>query len=337
MMMGDKNETTLKGLAKSMEKSGLDQLILTDVFRKLPRLTAGHVDNEAYRTMPTEVDGARCGLRYIFSSSTEYNFGSSQRGTNRAYHVVLTSLRTAGLAGKIKLHLYPTVVTDYSQYDIFFDPTSIDWKHDFAPSVESLEFDIHVSSRWCLDLMRSVEHIDRLAVKYVVDPIIFSHPDTGMFTWPRLQYLQLESVCCDGQSIANFLHVHKDTIFELALVSVEMITGTWRETLQAILGLSKLAFMEFSDPSETTNPPPPDPALDRFSNIQNPDVHTFYLRDKTKIDLMINVVLSDLRTTSWNCDTNHYLAVLYKLDMRLAHAVLDGKAERRDGRCYLLV
>lgn len=136
-------------LHMSMERSGQDRLILDQVFRCLPGLAAVTIDSESYTINGQEPDGVCCGLRHIFDLDAEgtylqslyFDFESAAREKNRAFDLVLTSLRTIGRAGQIKLQIHAVAAFPESQIRSTFDPNSAVWKDELAPDVTDLKLE----------------------------------------------------------------------------------------------------------------------------------------------------------------------------------------------------
>jgi hypothetical protein len=324
------DERGLEDLQMSMEHSGLDRMILSEVFHKFSGLSAVRIDNESYHRNAPLVRAARCGSRYIFDGYEAYDKGSVQRGWNRAFDVVFSCLRNAGLAGKVHIEVEATVMTVASQNNNFFDPTSADWNNNFAAKVQFIGLSGQLTSRWTLDLLQSATNLQSLEIIIADEIVQLSHPDTGLFIWLNLLRLVLDDIECHGQTLIDFLAMHKETLCNLYLQGVLFVTGSWREPLRIMAEMPNLKYFYLCDPYESTLTSQVGDSFDRFYDFSNFDVHNLHLHSNAAIRVALGALLFDFRTSS------HKHTELYRLDFRLAHAVLDVRAEIRDGECHLL-
>jgi hypothetical protein len=335
-MSGHGDEQKHKDLQASMEHSEMAHLILTNVFRNLHRLAVVRIDNESFQVETEVIDAARCGSRYIFVEPTKYNAELAIRAKNRAFGIVFPCLRRAGIAGEVNIEMEISVGDEDSQDDNCFDPTTVFWNNNIGPNITSLELSGYVSSRRTFDLLQSAFNLSRLEFAFVEDLFHVSHPDTGLFVWPNLRHLRLIEVECHEDNFADFITAHKDTLSVLNLVAVCLITGTWQKTLQVILDMSKLEEIQLQGPYQPTPPSQAGASFDRFSSLSDWDAHEFCLSNVAEIRIALNAILFDLRTTSWKSHTSHLEVELYRVDMRLARAVFDGRAVICDGECHLV-
>jgi hypothetical protein len=337
---GHPSEEKMKDLQTSMARSGLDRMILTDVFRHLPAIAVVRIDNESY--CETEmIDAARCGLRYIFQGPTRYNLESAQRGSNRAFVVVFACLRNARLAGEVILEIQAHVMTLASQSNNLFDPKSAEWNRLFADDVLYLELSGELGSRWTLDMLQSVRNLISLEIFPAEETFRLSHPDTGLFVWPHLSRLKLDHVNWYVQDIIDFLDAHRNTLSDLDFEMFNLLDGSWRQPFQIMLGMPKLRWLVLSALTETTSPPTTGISFDRFSEFEPYHSHSFHLLEgNAKIRVALDAILHDLRTTH-HWQQGGYIdgytnIVMFRLDFRLAQAVVSGRAEISEGECHLV-
>jgi hypothetical protein len=328
IVLGGDDEKGLKDLQTSMEHSGLDRMILTDVFRELSGLLVVRINNQSYCWNSEEVGAVRCGSRYIFEGNEDYDLRSEQQEINRAFDVVFACLRNARLAGKVYLEVEAKVMTVASQNNSFFDPTSADWNNDFAVKVQLIELSGQLTPRWALDLLQSATNLRTLEILFADGMFQLSHPNTGLFTWSNLHRLLLEEVDCHGQNLIDFLGTHKETLCDLFLDNVRLITGSWREPLRIMHEMPNLEHLCFWDPYESTLTSQTGDSFDRFSESSDSCIQNFHLDGNAAIRVATGALLFEFRTRS------HKYSDLYSVDFRLANAVIDGRAEIRDG--YLL-
>lgn len=124
----------------------MDILILTEIFRKLPRLLIVGIESETFRCETELADAARCDSRYIFTGSTKYDLDSPQKGSNRAFDVVFGSLHKAKIADAVFIHMAADVMTSESQNSNLFNPNSFLSRWKLAPNVMVLELSGQVHS-----------------------------------------------------------------------------------------------------------------------------------------------------------------------------------------------
>jgi len=242
-LSGQDDEQKLKDLQTSMEQSGLDHLVLSDVFRKLPNLKTVRIDNDSFFFDDETVAAARCGRKYIVAENTVRELDYDEYGFNRAFGVVFSCLRKAGLAGKVDINIQANITDQALQYHDFFDPTSDDWNKYFGTRVKSIKLSRNLSSSWSLDLLKSVPNLQKLDIFIAEGILQFSHPDTGLFLWPDLQHLELDDASCPAHTIIDFLDAHRGTIRILRLQGLELIDGSWRQPLQIIRSMPELEYM----------------------------------------------------------------------------------------------
>jgi hypothetical protein len=325
----------LKDLQTSMELSGMDQLVLTEVFRKLPRLATVRIDNDTFRCSTDAMDATRCGLRY-FPVYAEHDLESPERGRNRALNIVLTCLRSTGLADRVEIHLDLHVMTPASQKDTLLDVDSRVWSEDLAPNIKSLELSGALSSCWTLDLLRSVSNLQTFQV-FVADGIFqLTHPDGDPIAWQNLRCLKLDHVDCHAQTLIDILNTHKDTILELTLQMMELLTGSWKQVLQTIDNMPMLQELFIGTMFETNLTAQLDASYNSLFDYDDWTLHRLHLFSKPKICFALGAILEDFRTTECKSFiTSLTNARFYEVDLKRAHAIIDGKMELRDGRYQL--
>jgi hypothetical protein len=97
--------------------------------------------------------------------------------------------------------------------------------------------------------------------------------------------------------------------------------------------MPNLGYLFFCVPHESTRPSQIGASFDRLSDFSDFDVYNLHLHSSVAIHVGLGAVLHDFRTSYYQ----HFPGDdLYRVDFRLAHAVLDGRAEIRNGECHLL-
>jgi hypothetical protein len=335
-LSGHQEEQKLKSLQTSMERSRLDRMILTDVFRKLPSMSVVRIDNGSYCCERDVRDAARCGFGFISGGHMGFDAVSPQRGSNRAFEVVFACLRNSKLAGKVDFQVEAHVQNMASQNSNLFDPTSADWKQHFAANVQLLELSGELDSSWALDLMQSVSSLHTLEVFIADNMFQLLHPDKGLFIWPNLRRLKLDHVNCHAQTIIDFFDAHRNSLSDIHLQLFDFVSGSWRMPFQILLGMPKLDRIFFNVLSETTVPSDSGLSFERFAAFNGWVSTHFDLHNNTKIRVALSAVLHDFRTTDQKRSTGYNNLLMFRVDFRLAHAILDGKATISGGECHLL-
>jgi hypothetical protein len=338
-LSGQENGQKLKDMQTSMEKSGMDRLMLTEVFRRLPHVMAVKIDNATYRCEDDGLDGARCGTRYIFTDQEKPPYQMKELGFNRAFEVVFACLHNTGLAGTFAIDINATVKALEPQNDVLFDLTSFVWERMLAKTVFILKFSGELSSRWTLDLLQSLPNLHVFEVFIADDILELSHPDTGLFYWPNLHSLQLDDAYCHGRMLLEFLDAHKDTLSDLHLQGVELLTGSWKQLFAIMERIPALSYMFIGVPYETTVPPHDDRKFDRFYDFNDKDfnMYNFRLHSNAEIRIVLGALLYDFRTTKYKSYHGHLDTQLFRVDFRLAKAVVNAKAELREGESHMLL
>jgi hypothetical protein len=331
---GRDEEQNMIDLQTSVKHSGLDRMILTEVFGKLPNLEMVRIDNRSFRIEPGVFDAALCGSRYIVPDpeQNEYDVHSAQRGLNRAFGVVFVSLCNAGLSGKVDIEMQVHVTALPSQNDDSFDPTSASWTKKLAAKVRFLELSGILAAPWTLNLLQSVPNLQTLQV-YLTEELRLSHPDTGPFVWPHLQHLVLEDTVHDAHDLAIFFRAHRETLCDFRLQCVNLIAGSWRVPFQIMAEMPNLEHMDLFVLQEHTRLSQSGVSFDRFSGSEDFDVYNIRLHNNAAIRAALASLLHDFQTTFYRPSRN---STSYRVDFRLAKAVIEGRAEIRDGECNLL-
>lgn len=248
----------LKDLQTSMELSGLDRIILCEVFRQLSNLKVVRIDNHSFHSETDRADAARCGRRQIVTEGTEYDWHRrewNEYGFNCAFGVAFACFHKAGLEGKVDIHMHANINDQVSHYHDFFNPTSSEWKDNIAANVKLLRLCRDLSSGWALDLFQSVPNLQELEIFIAEGILELSHPDTGLFIWPRLHHLEIDDATCDGLTMGDFLDAHKSSLSELHLQGVEFTHSSWVRPLQIVQYMPKLEYLYICDLTEHTPPP----------------------------------------------------------------------------------
>lgn len=314
-------DTMLKDLQTSMKNSGMDRLMLIAALRKLSKLELVTIDCASFLCNAETVDGLRCGGKHIaglLKNEGEY-------GDNRAFSVALSRMQDAGVAKVVKLCLNICLKYGSSQPVDYFDPTSTGWTLDHAANVHDLDLARDVTQPWVLDLLRSTPNLRRLGHGYGDQILTFSYPTGGLFSWPGLCDLHLNDSDVDNQRFTSFLELHKDTLTKLRLQLLEVDYGTWKAPLKVIASMPKLKQPYIGHLLDRYPPVGSHYILDTIYDRTEFDYMYLFLDHHLEVQSSLQAILHDLRTLSYDPGT------VSRVDVRPAHAIMDGAAELENG------
>jgi hypothetical protein len=237
------------------------------------------------------------------------------------------------LQEKWTLNSRPKSRTPLSLNSTYFDPRSPDWTKEIPSKVSFVELSGLLDSRWTLDLLQSVTNLHTVEIFIAEGLLQLSHPVTGLFMWPNLYCLRLDDVNCHARTVTDFLYAHKATLFDLFFQGVMFVSGSWCEPLRIMGEMPNLEHLYLCVPHERTRPSQSSASFDRFSDFSDMDAHNIHLHNNGAILVAFDALLHDSRTTFYKSYPGDDL---YRVDFRLARAVIEGRAEIRDGECYLL-
>jgi hypothetical protein len=266
----------LVDLQTSMEKSGLDFLVLSAAFRKLKNLRIVQIDEDSFCRASHLYDAVRCGRRYIMEDDTSVS--NVEINQCCAFSIIFASLKDSGIAEQITLHIQTILTTDYNHYTKFFDPTSAEWEHSFSGNVINVVLFGKVTSHWALDLLLLSRNLQSLQLFNCSDIINFRHPTSGLFMWIYLRLLQLDNCACRNDTLVRFLQFHKDTLTQIYMSDINLISGSWRQPLQTMETMSKLEEMCLGSLYETTRPSKDGLSFDHFYDREEQDYEASPLR-----------------------------------------------------------
>jgi hypothetical protein len=326
---GQGNEPMLKDLQTSMENSGMDRLVLTVVFGRLSNLQVVRIDTESFHRQIHQIKAIRCGSNCIIERAWKPTDDMDHMRTNRAFDVTLQCLKQAGSAQKINLQMEVVVRPGRSHYVDFFDPTSADWYDSFAANVNCLDLCVQENNPWPFDLLRSARNLQHLKMVSCDGAEHFSHPASGPIAWPRLCHLSiidLESPCC---AMASFFAAHRETLTNVEIHQVEVLSGSWKLPLEIIRSMPKLDYLSLCNLLTMETPYSTPNSFDLLYDMRELTHYFLDLEDRLKINDGVGAILFDFRIVVHTSGRN-------RVDMRLARAVMEGKAKLREGGYTLL-
>jgi hypothetical protein len=342
-LSNDHNESMLLDLQISMEKAGLDRLMLTEAFRSLNNIHTVRIDNSSYHRYPEMFDAARCGRQHICGNFIVDNKGGGEDNTNRAFDITFASLRTAEIHKKVKIQLdacHLTTKEGAFPHKDFFDHTAEDWRAAFSSNISLLSLYPHEIHDWALDLLNVSSNLQRLELFGDDEIYHFTHPTSGMFRWLLLQVLQMQDVQCQADTFSYFLDAHRTCLTHLNLRGIDIRGGTWKTLFIIIKKMPRLDQLDVGALSEATAPSQIGLSFNRFYHVEDWESYTLEIEGNAEIRVGIDALLYDFRTIMCGFVSRYgHLDPAnpeYRVDIRLAQAIVLGKAEMRNGICELL-
>jgi hypothetical protein len=245
----------LQEMQTSMEKSGLDLLLLTEAFRSLPNLewVNTHVSwysfRNPYRSEPKDI--IMCGQRLLRHNGTHASdhleIPSLYLDTNtheRALGIVFTAMGAAALDRNVTLDLDVSAVDGIPESG-HFDLTSELWTKDLKRRVRL--FAVRVDQQltaWSQDALWEMPDLRFLRFSYSDEgrqDISFSHYANGPFRWSQLATLGLANSRVSQKSFIEFLIAHQDSLLKLGISDCDIrddgVLTTWQPILHTIRDL----------------------------------------------------------------------------------------------------
>lgn len=315
-------------LQTSMKNSGMDRLILTEVFQNIDGMQGVRIDDESFYDLNYQVhnriDSVRCGRnRIIENVGGLANATKLVRGDpNYAFNVIFTSLQSAGVHERVKVSLYVAM----DKHAGLFDLTSEDWQSNVAARVEMIKLVPYAVSNWTSNLLYSTPNLQELVVHGWLNIFQFSHPTYGLFAWPDIRSLSLLFCELDTPTFVEFLRAHQLTLTSLYMKHVAVTTGTWQEPLRAIESMGKLENLGLELLLEKSDMCDVQESVDLFQNYMSPNPYGIALSNHASICIAVHTILSDFRTIAWV-----HSPFKSAVDFKLAQAVIEGEAELHEG------
>jgi hypothetical protein len=132
----------------NMEKSGLDSLLLVEVFRCFPKLDVVRMDVISVHRVQFVRRPAYCGVSVGMFKTDEAPKDPRVHGYNRVYKTVSSALEASGVHKDVKLELQFSISTNTSPEVEFFDLNSTAWRDHFASNVQHLDSEGRGQSTW---------------------------------------------------------------------------------------------------------------------------------------------------------------------------------------------
>jgi hypothetical protein len=155
-------------LQKSVEESGLDRIILREVFRSLGNLRLVRIDSHsfaAFHLYEEYCNPIKCGRHHILGgdSSQTYTNVRENLGFSRVYQLVLRALHSVGLHSEVNLSLVFCNTQDGTTPH-FIDVTSRAWIHGFSKTLRAVFYYGSMNVNWVRELLSSASDVHDLGL-----------------------------------------------------------------------------------------------------------------------------------------------------------------------------
>ena len=316
-------------LQNSLEKSGMDRLVLGEAFRGFKNLNEVHVEDDAYVSPRV---GFRCGKKHLIKKDgnpTPIEGGSTlSKSAARVFDAVCATIPNTPNFERIKWHLFLNIDKADVSDDKIFSPCSPVWKQTFAKNVEELQLYNGIPGRWGEDLLGSVTSVRVLVISGNSQIFTFSHPITGMWTWPKLTFLHLHAIKVSEDAMLKVLYAHKATVTKLNMLVISLIAGAWMDMFKCMSDMPRLGRIHFRALGQLDTPPNAGPLEIVVPQV---DCHEVI---KSSDKVLVAAVLSSL-ISRFRCRPCRRNDQLHHVDFSLAATVIAKRAHFIDGSWVL--
>jgi hypothetical protein len=334
-----KEEGTQKDLQVSVQRSGMDSLILKQVFRELENLKIVQIDATSfhYRDPKPDDDGIRCGQAHILSREAQEERRPRGRrednGISRVYDLVLQALQEVNLHDKIELS-FQFWNTDFSKVGMitFFDIDSAAWKDHFSKQMRQVSVFGQVNYAWLRKLLSKASDLRKFDIHGDSTFLELSYQPTGslQFHWPGFSHIHLEEVFLSHNEWTNFLRLHATTLKHLICASVGFPQGNWIEPLQIIETMPRIECLWLFRLLEKVPYSHSSMNVGRWNSDDCDDLHLF---DPEHVELALSAMHSQPRTALMghgliNAAGEGYL---HRVAFDIGKTALEGDIVYRDG------
>jgi hypothetical protein len=303
-------------LQASMKRSGTDKLMLADIFQKLSSLKVIGIDNLSYHA---DRKGLRCGGQYIIAMGIEGGYlSTSHCRFNPAFEIVFQSIQNSLSCDEIgwELDVWAEDSSEIEDPCDWFGASFLEWQQRFAVKVRKLEY----TGAALLPFVTGLEEL-RLVLQ---QSITLANSAGCMFIWPRLNLLELEDTEMQQHHLIDFMSAHQAIITELKLNGITLTDGSWEPVFKVLADMPQLKHLVLGGLDES-------PALPRPFEAWPNDLEHVFDHDEGFLDAHGSGISIALRVLT-SLSRFHTYTVLNpnRVDLRLAIAVIDGKAEYVD-------
>ncbi|KAI8938902.1 hypothetical protein NX059_004759 [Plenodomus lindquistii] len=238
----DNDEGAHVSLQRSMANSGLDVMILTEVFRALRPLHTIRIDLASFSNggkFEYYDDGMKSGRRYMQvlpDDSTGQRGPGYGPGFNRVYGIVLKALHQARLQQDFSFEMMFCRMEDCDDPVSFFGLDSAEWS-EFSKNVHEIEYLGCMDPVWIAKFLTSAPDVRGLQMSGVEGVLTLP---VGLNHWTQLSRLELDELFLRHEEFTPLIRPQRDTLKELHLQAVGFVGGTWIEPLKIISNMRRL-------------------------------------------------------------------------------------------------
>ena len=208
-----------KDLQSSVEQSGMDRMLLTEVFKGLANLTVVAAGILPWNNEPDDGAGISCARRHLFD--TEDLCGPPpDRGFSRVYGLVLQAIQDANLQDKVDLlfDFWGAATPDEAAGQTCIDLASSAWKQNFAKRVRGIALAYNADPDWVRELFSSATNL--YAVNFCGNNFTLQlpSPSVGLHSKASIRSLELANVFLSHADWIVFLRLHAETLERLTIL-----------------------------------------------------------------------------------------------------------------------
>ncbi|KAF2853817.1 hypothetical protein T440DRAFT_290451 [Plenodomus tracheiphilus IPT5] len=334
----DNDEQRHAGMQKSVANSGLDTMILTEVFRALKSIQVVSIDMGSFNNAEyfgVDEEGLKCGRlhMHIHPKNPEYDHTATDFSvSNRIYGIVLEALHQARISENDRLELLFSPNEHGDGPLSFFDLTSAEWINFLSKKVQKISYGGFMDPRWVADLLRTTPNIHEFYLGGFESIVTLPISTVGTCHWARLRRLGLDELYLWHNEFKSLLYRHYGTLEHLHLQEVGLAGGTWVEPLEIIRDMKQLGFLFLNGLLESTSYHTSGQSFDQYEDPDDSDSGEMLLGlDYEDIQIAMNALLNDLATKSLGIE--HIIAEStvdetcfhQKVDLRKAVAANEGR------------
>ncbi|KAI4633837.1 uncharacterized protein J4E87_001003 [Alternaria ethzedia] len=227
-------------LQTSVERSRMDLMILTEVFREFNNLKSIQIDVESFRG-PRYIEDdeilLRCGRSSMFglerSEGKSWEKGDDN-GYNRVYRLTLHAIEQAEVDEKIELKLEFWNSSHSGDAFEYFDNNSRYWRERLCKKLRYVSTTNDMDPAWIGQLLRLSVGITKLELSQNHTLLPLAREPAGTFFFPGLRHLNFTEVVIYHEELVAFLHLHTSILEDVVIQSVGLQHGTWHQPLHIL-------------------------------------------------------------------------------------------------------
>ncbi|KAI4674415.1 uncharacterized protein J4E88_008149 [Alternaria novae-zelandiae] len=328
-------------LQTSVERSRMDLMILTEVFREFNNLKSIQIDVESFRGPRYIADDdilLRCGRSSMFS--LEHSEGKSwdkgdDNGYNRVYGMTLQAIEQAEVEEKIELNLEFWNSSSTGVTFEYFDNNSRYWRERLCKKLRYVSTTNDMDPAWIGQLLSLSFGITKLELSQNHTLLPLAREPAGTFFFPGLRHLNFTEVVICHEELVAFLHLHASILEDVVIQSVGLQHGTWHQPLHVLETMPSLRKLWLSMLLEQA--PYRDSSTDTLDlNFETPGFLSVDVRED--IELALSAMRAHPGTDPSNDDIDGPNGELYEYVVHYGRgwAALDGDIDFRNGQWELV-